>query len=88
MPFPSPTPGDTFARLENKTFRIDEELRYDIPTSLVSTSMYIGLSGLGTATSEANWAIMKTDFDSNGQPIRKQIKLSIAWDNRVTGPWQ
>lgn len=88
MPWVAPTMQDAWARIENKNFRVDEELRTDIPNTLANSSIYIGLCGVGTPVDEPSWVILKTDFNADGFPFRKQVGINIAWSGRVAGPWQ
>lgn len=88
MPFSSPNSQDVFYRIENKIFYTTEEVRYDIPTNLANASTYVGLSALGTSVNDASWVIVRTEFDGNQIPGRKQVAINISWTDRVAGPWQ
>ncbi len=74
-----------FWRIEQKRFSDTEEVRYDIPTTLTSASIYVGVAADSTATATASWTIIRTYFDSNGLPNRKRIRFNVAWDSRTAG---
>ena len=60
-----------------KTQRIVEEAS--------STVTYVGFAPIGTATSVANWVIMKIEI-SGSQTIIKWagVPANVAWDDRAT----
>lgn len=76
-----------FSRIKNRNFADTEEVRYDVPTSVISGAIYTGLATAGTATSAATWTIVRSLFDANGNPSREQIKTSVIWDNRAALSW-
>lgn len=81
----SPVSADEFSRIKNKEFADTEEVRYEIPASLVSASIYTGVAADGTATSAAAWTVIRSYFDANGNPERERIRASVVWDNRTSG---
>lgn len=83
-----PSLAQTFARIKAKQFASTEEVRYDIPASLVSADIYTGVNTDATATSTATWTVIRSYFDANGNPARERIKSGISWDNRAAaGNW-
>lgn len=77
----------TFARILEKRFSDDEEVRYDIPlpASLISGSIYIGVALDNSSTADPVWTVVRFYFNSNRLPIRARIQKDIAWDNRTVG---
>lgn len=88
MSWNAPTYEDVFYRIETKIWRVDEEIRYDIPVSLVNATTYIGVSGIGTSTGANQWAIVRTDYNSDQIPTRKQCLYNQSWSGRTLAPWQ
>jgi hypothetical protein len=81
--FPSDIDSD-FARLKADMYEEGEEIRYDIPATLAGGAVYVGAAPAGSGTGETVWDVVKTDFDSNGNPSRDRFARDIAWDNRTT----
>lgn len=84
-PLPITDNAPEFWRIKNKRFTSSEEVRYDIPASLISASIYTGVAADGTATSSAVWTVIRTYFDSLGNPSRERIRTNVAWDSRTAG---
>lgn len=74
-----------FARIKEKKYKDTEEVRYDIPASLISADIYVGVATDGTATASASWVVLRTYFDASGNPSRERIRTGVAWDNRTSG---
>lgn len=72
-----------FWRIKNKRFRDNEEVRHDVPVSLINGSIYTAVNTDGTATSSATWTIIRVRFDSNENPSREQIRFNKSWDDRA-----
>jgi len=80
--FPADIDSD-FARLKADMFEEAEEIRYDIPPSLPDAAIYVGAAPSGAGTDEGVWDVVKTDFDSNGNPARDRFARDIVWDDRT-----
>lgn len=74
-----------FTRIKEKRFKDTEEVRHDIPVSLISGQIYTGKAPAGSATSATVWDIVRVDFDASGNPSRERIQTGIAWDSRTSG---
>lgn len=58
-----------------------QQTKYDVG----DTTIYIGTSASGTATSDAAWTIKKVILDANGNPTSTLWSSYIAiWDNRTS----
>lgn len=78
-------PSAELTRILQKEFADDEEVRYEIPATLASGDIYIGVADDGTATSAELWNVVRIYFDANENPTRLRLQTAIAWDNRAVG---
>lgn len=74
-----------FARINAKQYDDTEEVRFDIPVSKVNGVIYVGVAPSGSLESSSVWMVVRTDFDSNGNPNRQRYRSGVAWDSRTTG---
>jgi hypothetical protein len=74
-----------FARIENKQYYNTEEVLYDIPTILTNNFIYVGVAPNGTLQSSGMWTVVRTTFNLNGLPVRKQIRFNVVWNARAEG---
>ena len=75
--------ASSFARIAALQPADGEEIRFDIPASLASGSIYIGLNTDATSTATATWKIRRIYFDANKNPSRDRYKSAVAWDDRA-----
>lgn len=80
-----PAPSAEMTRILQKEFADTEEVRYEVPSSLVGADIYIGVAADGTATSATDWNVVRVYFDANENPTRARIQLDISWDDRASG---
>lgn len=76
-----------FTRIKQREFFNTEEVLYDIPASIPSGFIYVGLATAGTSSSTAAWSIVRTSFDSNGNPSGDKFKTGVSWTARTVLSW-
>jgi hypothetical protein len=77
--------ADNFSRIKKKEFFDTEEVLYDIPANLPSSFIYTGVAIAGTSSATATWSVIRTSFDSNGNPSRDQFRTGVSWTARASG---
>jgi len=74
-----------FARINNEQFKDTEEVRYDIPASLILRDSFVGVASDGSDTAEGVWTVVKTTHDANGNKARSRVRTGVKWDFRTEG---